>query len=272
MDPLQVRSFTERYLAIHGCRIIESSPHHLVTQLSVEADKDLLHRPFYWMYVEKMGMEPQTARLTLVFDPEQVPDDLKGEFLFFGSPRFTRILRSARNHGQFVRLYQEPRGREYYSFQSKPYTPWLAVIFKISYVCDRKKDRLASLGINLVTGEIREEIYPSFTRMNWTSRLPAQRHTLRPHLSVAEAVSELEYHLHDRLERDDRTWAEEAMERLGQELEQLERFFPEEGAMSEERRQEKKQRQQETVWQYHPRIEVETVGAGLFHIEQWPEA
>ena len=46
------------------------------------------------------------------------------------------------------------------------------------------------------------------------------------------------------------------------ELEQLEHFYPE-GVKNEE----KKQRIRETIWQYHPRVEVEVINAGLFYLD-----
>jgi hypothetical protein len=270
MDQKEIRSFTERYLQYHDCHILESGPTHLVTQLSVQADKDLLNRPFYWMYVEKMNLEPTPARFCFIFDPdpEKRPADLRGEYLFYGSPRLTQLLNSAQNHGKFVRLYQQPSGWDKYSYISKPFTPWLSVNFHVSYICDQKKDRISYLGINLQSGEIREGFYQSILNLSWSVKLPAQRHITHPRLTIAEALGELEYYLQDQLQNEELSWADEAKERLDIELDQLEHFYPDETAMSEEMWKEKKQRQRETIWQYHPRIEVKIVNAGLFYMEQ----
>jgi hypothetical protein len=270
MEPREIRSFVERYLENNSCHIIESSPSHLVTQLSIQADKDLLNRPFYWMYVERCNLEPQPARLCLIFDPEKCPQEVNGEHLFYGSPRFSRMLSSALKHGQFVRLYQQPSGRNRYTYISKPYTPWLGINFKVSYICDQKKDRISYLGIDLQNGQIREQFYQTICQLSWTSKLPAQRHTIEPRLSIAEAVGELEYYLQDQLENENLTWAEEAMERLDMELKQLDSYYPDETALSMELSKEKKQRRRETIWQYHPRVEVSVINAGLFYIEQLP--
>jgi hypothetical protein len=268
MDQSKIRAFTERYLELNGCRILESSPTHLVTQLSIEADKDLLNRPFYWMYVERMNLEPQPVRLSLVFDPDNHPPEIRGEYLFFGTPRFTQILRSAQKYGKFVRLYEEPDVHNRFHFQSKPYTSWLAVHFKVSYVCDKKKDCLRSLGINLISGEIQERFYERLKEQQWSNILPAQRYTVEPHLTIPEAVGELEYYLEEQIRGEDSTWAEQARERLEAELRQLDAYYPEEENMSDSLRKEKKQRREEIVWQFHPRVEISVVNAGLFYFEQ----
>jgi hypothetical protein len=266
MDQQAVRSFTERYLHLTGCHIIESAPSHLVTQLTIEADKDLLNRPFYWMYVEKMGLPPQPQRLCLVFDPETFPEDMRGEYLFYGTPRFSQILKSAQKHGRFVRLYQVPAGQK--PGRAMPYIPWVGVNFKISYICDRKRDEIRGLGINLATGEIREDFDRVIKNLEWTPKIPPSRHLAPPRLTVSQAVGKLEARLQDQLERGDLAWADEALERLGEELELLNAYYPNTENLSESRREERDRRRAETVVQYHPRIEVSVINAGLFYMEK----
>ncbi|MBA4495714.1 YqhG family protein [Paenactinomyces guangxiensis] len=272
MDQKEIRSFTERYLQCHDCHIIESAPTHIVTQLSIHADKDLLNRPFYWMFVERMNMEPQPAQLCFCFDADLRPEHGRVEHLFYGSPRFAQMLNSAQKNGQFVRLYQQPQGWERRNYISKPYTPWLGINFKISYICDQKMDRISYVGINLQNGEVRDGFYQMIQSLSWTSKLPAQRHILSPRLTIPEAVGELEYYLQEQIENEDLTWADEAMQRLEAELNQLDSYYPDETSMSEETRKEKKQRRRETIWQYHPRVEIKTINSGLFYIEQLPES
>lgn len=86
MDPAQVREWTEKYLKLYQCPVIESGPSYLITQLSIEADKDLLNRPFYWMYVEKMNIPPKPVQLCFIFDPENHPPDIRGKFCIMGPP------------------------------------------------------------------------------------------------------------------------------------------------------------------------------------------
>lgn len=268
MDLKQLRSFTERYLHEMECQIVESTPAYIQVQLSISADKDLLNRPFYWMYVERMGIEPTPVQLCFVFEPDQFPKDKRGEYLFFGCPRFTQMVRSAQKHGRYVRLYEKPKPIEPFFKPSKAYTPWLCINFKVSYVCDQKKDAIRSLGINLRSGEIKDNFYTTLKQKHWTNKLPDHRYTLPPAFSYMEAVSELEYYLHEQLEREDLTWAKKANERLKMELEQLEHFFPPSDSLTVEIKKEKQQRQDELMKQYHPRIDVHVINAGIFYFDE----
>lgn len=264
MDQTQIREFTERFLDHHQCKVVEVAPTHLVTQLSIDVDKDLLNRPFYWMYVEKMGTTPQPAQLCFIFDADNRPPELNGEYLFFGAPRFKMMLRSAQKHGRFVRLYQETHLRPRYG-TSLPYVPWLAVNFKVSYISDQKKDIIHQLGINLQSGEIRENFTEELAKFQWTHKLPTGRHLLPEKMNGAEALSELEYYLDDLLKQEDHTWANEALERYINEISQLEAYFPEKSELEEEQHKNKDARKREIIRQYHPRIEVEVINAGYFY-------
>jgi hypothetical protein len=266
MEPNEVRAFTERYLSAYGCTIVESGEHYLQTRLSEEVDPDLVHRPFYWMYVEKMGLQPQTSTLIFTFQADATPDQKPSELLSFGSPRFSAILRSAGKNGRFVRLF-EAGGRSARLWnQPQPYHPWLGVHFLVSFICDRKRDEIRDWGIDLRTGEIWEDFHHLCSQKKWDHRLPPGRHMLPQRLTLPEAVGELEYTLEGWIERQDTAWFEEAKERLNHELNQIHAYYPEEWRMSDALHQEKKQRLRETVWQYHPRVEVEVVGAGLFYM------
>ncbi|QKG84170.1 hypothetical protein GXN76_06580 [Kroppenstedtia pulmonis] len=268
MGPDEVKTFTERYMESLNCHILEQSPHHLEVQLSVEADKDLIHRPFYWMYVEKMGLPPNPSRLAFTFTPDQAPPGVRGELLSFGSPRFTHILNSARKNGQFVRLYEDTPHRVRYTGRSRAYEPWLGIQYQISYICDQKKDEILSQGIHLRSGETVTEFYDKISNRNWSSKLPTYRHILPPLLSIPEAVGELEYALEGYIQSQDLNWARSAKDLLDAELQRIHAYYPDEWRMSDELHAEKKQRIREAVWQYHPRVEVETVNAGLFFLDE----
>lgn len=265
MNQQQLRSFTERYLKEMDCHIIESTPAYILTQLSTAADKDLVNRPFYWMYVERMGIEPTPVQLCFVFDPQNFPEDKRGEHFFYGCPRFTQMVRSAQKNGRYVRLYEVSKPSSMLFNTSKAYTPWLCINFKVSYICDQKKDALRSLGINLCSGEIQEDFNALLNQKKWTTKLPAHRYIPPQALSWMEAVSELEYYLYEQLQQEDLSWAQNAEKRLKNELEQLEHFFPVEA--SEEIKKEKKQRQVELMKQYLPRIDVHVINAGVFYLD-----
>lgn len=266
VDAIRVHRFAERYFSANDCQIIERSPHHLKVKLSVKVDKELINRPFYWMYVEKMNLQPNPTTLNLISKPEKAPEGFNGEFLSFGTPRFRQILQSAINQGRFIRLYENKTPETNNPNNSSPYTPWFGVNYKLSYICDQKKDELLSLGINLYDGQIKSNFYPQIKQRIWTPKIPAHRHIIRPRFQLIECLGKLENFIEEHIKKQDSTWAREAKKRLDQELKQVSLYYPE-GESETGTEAEKKQRIQEIYWQYHPRIEVDIINAGLFYLD-----
>jgi hypothetical protein len=69
MNVEQVRGFVLTYLDAYQCDIMEKAPTHVTVKLSVEADKELTNRAYYWGFVERTGAPAQTMTMTFVFDP-----------------------------------------------------------------------------------------------------------------------------------------------------------------------------------------------------------
>lgn len=267
MKPEQIRSFVERYLTTNDCQIIQSTPEMIEAQLSIEADQDLLNRPLYWMYVQKMQLPPQPVRFRFFFQECEDSRKIYSDHLYLGAPRFTQMLQSAQKRGRFVRLYQIPAIPKTHWPNPKGYDPVLAIQYQISYICDQKKDRLVSLAIHLQTGEIKENFYTWAQQQKWSQQLPPARYIKPAQLSLTQAVGKCEEFLQAQIEQEDHTWLNEANQRVQEECAQAEQYYPESPSMTEEDQQAKKQRLREIIWQYQPRIEIGTINAGLFYTD-----
>ncbi len=83
----------------------------MTVQLTIELDKELMNRPFYWHYLEKTGGDTKSHG-TYLSSPnqEKAPEDIKGEPIHFGSPRLHQIFHSTRNLAGYIRLYENRTG------------------------------------------------------------------------------------------------------------------------------------------------------------------
>lgn len=71
LSPQQVRKQVMDYLEATECTMIEVSPLHVTVKLSPRADRMLTDRPYYWGFVDRTGVQPETLSFTFVFDPEK---------------------------------------------------------------------------------------------------------------------------------------------------------------------------------------------------------
>ena len=288
MDQTWVRNYVEQYLDIHQCEFIEKAPTHLQVKLSVDVDKDLTNRPYYWTFVERTGVEPETMSMNLIFDPEKA-SELRGEVVKFGSRRLQQIFDSAKRRGKAVRLYQQDQATPYRSRNShntsgpiRSLYPWLGVNYKIEFISDKKKDLFLSLGINLGNGKMKSNFLTMIKSLSLTPVLPANVSTITPFLTFREASLQFEEWILGEIQKEEFTWAKKAKQRLELELEQIENFYhlsseikEVDSENEEERREEqeknlleKEKRINEIKWQYSPRIKVVPINYGIFYLEQ----
>ncbi|MED4165033.1 YqhG family protein [Halalkalibacterium halodurans] len=261
MQQEQLHQFLTRYFEANDSPLIDSSPYHLTAQLSIDMDKRLMNRPFYWHYLEKTGGIPQPMQMTLVTDPEKAPNDLKGEAIHFGAPRLHQIFQSTRELGGFLHLYENvPTTGQ----RSVPLHPWLCINAKISYQCDRKKDVFLSLGLNLIHGQIVQSFFPKLESTSFSYKTPDYCFTLSPLITPQSGFIRLEKMIETYARNEGSEWAEQANRRWQEDLHLLEQFYEHVDEKPESYEVEKASLR----GLYEPRIVIDVVNGGLFYLHQ----
>ncbi|MUG43586.1 YqhG family protein [Paenibacillus woosongensis] len=301
----QIQQYVLAYLDITECQIMEKSPHHVTVKLSLQADKDLTNRPYYWSFIERTGAEPQTMSFKFVFDaerhdaelaaaeqdaPKPQEDQLLGrhygairplpvlgpariqrEDLAFGSPRLKQIFDAALRRGRCVYLFESASPKQRMTLLPAAYEPWLGVNFKIEFCCDMKREEIRTLGISLLTGHIDTSFSSRLQSLSLVPRVPENVHIEPTRLSSAEGRDMLEQIIRTELEAYDQTWAEEANERLQEELLLIDSYYTDLLRDPDEEKKKLVQEQYESRrgeirWQYEPRIVVSAINCGIFHL------
>ncbi|BDG46539.1 MULTISPECIES: YqhG family protein [Parageobacillus] len=259
MQQHEIQQFLERYFRANECDILEAGDGYIQVQLSVEMDKELMNRPFYWHYIEQTGGAPAPMQLTLITKQTEKTNSLQGERLHFGSPRLHQIFRSAQKRGSFIRLYEEAASSE----QSHiPLHPWLGLNVKIAYQCDRKKDNMLSLGLHLISGTIIEQFHDRLQKLKLVPKIPDYCFTISPLIKPMSGIGRLERYIYKRISQDDHTWAEQAKKRWAEDLALLDHFY--EGM--EEKPECYYIEKEALEEQYKPRIIVSVINGGLFYL------
>jgi hypothetical protein len=226
-------------------------------QLTVELDKVLMNRPFYWHYLEKTGGTPNPMMLTLVTGQQPAPDG-KGEFIHFGSPRLHQIFASSKKLASFIRLYESvpQQGAQV------PLIPWLCLNMKVTYQSDKKKDQVLSYGIQLVNGAIEEQFHSRLQRLLLTKRIPDFCYTLSPFIKPESAIKRIETTIQHQIDQEEHKWADEAVSRWKEDEDLLESFYEDVAQKPESYFVEK----EALRTQYEPKILVEIINGGLFYL------
>ncbi|MDQ0231952.1 YqhG family protein [Metabacillus malikii] len=223
MEQEKIHGFLENFFTANSCEIIENQPGYLTVQLSIEMDKELMNRPFYWHYLEKTNGVPNPMKLTLITNKQKAPEDLNGEVLHFGSPRLHQIFQSTKKFGRYIRLYENAQSNG----GNIPLQPWLSTNIIVSYQCDMKKDELHSIGLHLVSGTIIENFQEKLEKLELTPKIPDYCFTMTPLIKPLSGLKRIEQFVYEHVRRQDSTWAEAAMKRWSEDLDLLNHFYEE---------------------------------------------
>ncbi|MGN1387138.1 MAG: YqhG family protein [Bacillus sp. (in: firmicutes)] len=259
MQQHDIHRFLTAYFKANGAEILDIHEAYMTVQLTIELDKELMNRPFYWHYLEKTGGQPNPASITFILDPAKTPDHINGELIHFGSPRLHQIFQSAKRMSSYIRLYEN---RQNDSNMQQPLHPWLAANFKVSFICDRKKDLLFSLGLHLLSGNITENFHEKSEGLSLTPKIPDFSFTLSPIIMPKSGISRLERYVRLKLEEEDHQWAERALTKWNNDLSLLEHFYSDCEEKGESYENEKIALQQ----QYEPNIHISIINGGMFYL------
>ncbi|WLR56367.1 YqhG family protein [Mesobacillus subterraneus] len=259
MQQQEIHNFLERYFTANNCELMENDKGYMTVQLTVDLDKELMNRPFYWHYLEKTGGVPNPMKLTFITNKQKAPDDIKGEVIHFGSPRLHQIFASTKNLARFIRLYQSNQ----FPTQT-PLIPWIGLNVKISYQCDRKRDVFHSIGLQLINGMMVEDFHDKILKLPLNSKIPDYAYTLSPLIRPKSGVNRIQSFLTTRVEQEDHTWAEEARKRWQKDLELLHHFYEDEDEETDSFNTEKAALQE----QYEPKVNIAIVNGGLFYLTE----
>lgn len=260
MQQQEIHNFLERYFIANDCAILENRPGYMNVQLTIDLDKELMNRPFYWHYLEKTGGVPNPMKLSLITDPNTAPQQIKGENIHFGSPRLHQIFESTKKLAGYIRLYEKSPSAD--RNQQTPLKPWIGLNVKVSYQCDRKRDVFYSIGLNLINGQFIENFHDGLLQLELTPKIPDYSFTLSPLIMPKSGLKRIENYLKAKIEQEDQTWAEEAKKRWKKDLDLLEHFYRD----NEEKSESYETERQALKDQYEPKMIVSIINGGLFYL------
>ncbi|MFA9559408.1 YqhG family protein [Evansella sp. AB-rgal1] len=262
MNQTEIHDYIKHFFIENESEILEESDGHLHIQLSIDMDKALMNRPFYWHYLEKINGIPNPMRLTLITNTNSAPEDVKGELIHFGSPRLHQIFQTSKELGSKSLLYESIQT----TGATEPLRPWLLLNGSVSYRCDHKKDQFFSIGLSLITGEMIRDMHDKISHRNFVEKIPNYCFTVSPIIKPKSGIERMKAHLMNEIEKEDHTWALEAMNRLKKDEQLLSAFYDDEDEKPESYYQER----EAIKSQYEPKVEISIINGGLFYIHNHP--
>ncbi|WP_243290225.1 YqhG family protein [Bacillus sp. FJAT-47783] len=221
MQQVEIKQYLKRFFQANHCPVLEEGSGYFTVQLTVEMDKELMNRPFYWHYLEKTGGDPQPMKLSFITNSKMTPNHINGEKIHFGSPRLHQIFQTAKKIGGFIRLYEQCEITQGHL----PLHPWIGVNLTVSYICDKKKDELFSLGLHLISGTIIEDFQQKLNTITLTPKIPDYCFTMSPIIKPKSGLKRIEQYVVDKINQQEHDWANDAVQRMNRDLMLLNHFY-----------------------------------------------
>lgn len=259
MYPQQIHGYLVQLFKENNCQLLTDNNHFITVQLSIEMDKKIMNRPFYWRYIESVNGEPNPAQLTLITDYSRHDARIKGEVMHIGSPRLDQLFQVTKEMGSFVKMYEQVPTTHGMNPTVKP---WLGINYKTSYNSNQTKETLHSLGISLLTGTVLKDFQQSLKELELNEN--AEKHVFAVPFIITpvRGMDRLDAIVESIIEADDHTWAEEARSRWEKDRKVLDYFY-EGHEVKPECYEIEKQAMEE---QFNPTIHIEVVNGGLFYL------
>ncbi len=255
-----IHQYIHQFFHENSCKVVENSHDHLTVQLTIDMDKRIMNRPFYWSYVESGGVEAKPAQLTFVTNSSKFAAPLLGERIHFGSPRLHQLFQVTKEQGAFVQLYEKAG---YNQTTQVTLTPWLGVNYKITYSSDRTKEMLYSIGMNLMNGAVIDGFQESVRNLNLEPSVAPNTFYLPYNIPPLRALDRLEDVMNNVVKQDDHAWMGEAKQRQVRDLRVLDYFYSGVEDVPDSYEMEKKSIEE----QYETTIRIEIINGGLFYLK-----
>lgn len=260
MYATQIHDYLRTFFNETNCQIVEDEGHQLTVQLTIDMDKKIMSRPFYWQYIEATNSEPNPAQLTLITDRTKIQNQFIGEVIHFGSGRLSQIFKATKELGSFVQMYEQVEAKD--GIQPT-LTPYFCVNYKVSYYCDRTKEKIYSLGVNLMNGDLEDHFHESICQLKLADKKPDHAFCIPYIIKPNRALERLDLTIQNIINQDDHSWAEEANKRLEKEVEILNYFYED----NEERPESYEIEMRGLQERFNPKIKVEIINGGLFYLK-----
>ncbi|WOV86762.1 YqhG family protein [Sporosarcina oncorhynchi] len=263
MLPHQIHRYLSRFFNENNCQIINDQGHYLSVQLTIEMDKKIMNRPFYWQYVESTDAVPYPAQLTFITDATKLQNEVSGEIVHFGSRRLNQLFQVTRQQGAVVKMYESIHN----AYEVKTIlTPWLGVNFKVTYSSDQTKETLYSLGMNLMTGQMIDGFQEHLNSISLNEEMSPGTFNLPYTIKPLRALGRMELTVIDLIKQDDHSWIEEVNKRWKKDCKVLEYFY--EGVENKPESYEVERQAMEE--QYTPKIKIDIINGGMFYLKGVP--
>lgn len=249
-------TFLRHFFQAQRCQLKYVTEDELTVTLTKSLDQSLMNRPFYWHYMEKMNKEGQPYTLAFTTNPRK--QKKATEMIHFGSPRLQQIFNHLQTYEKYTQLFQRIE-----TYQNTPLYPWLLLNIKITYKGLQSREELFSLGLNLVNGQMKEQMLENIAHMPFKQTISDFCYCMNPLINFKQGYGRMMKVIEQYIESQNHPWIDESIAAFNEEVDLIHYFYtkkdaPESIALEIDRAKK----------QLLPKIIVDIINGGIFYLTE----
>lgn len=254
-NQVDIEKFLTQFFTANHCEVAQMEPGKISVQLTIEMDKALMNRPFYWQYMESTGNVGEPKKLTFILDPDKI--EKEGEWIHFGSPRLEQIYKYLRNTAKFIHLFEEVNVSK-----NTMLHPWLLLNYCIIYEGKQKKEELFSIGLNLINGTFLLNMMEHLEHIELAPTISDHCYTISPLIKVNSGFLRIENYIHDYVMKQEHDWAIESLKLLQEEIAMIHHFYE----SDQDNKDEMEKELDDITARLEPHITYEVINGGMIYL------
>lgn len=253
---IDIEQFLKQFFTANHCEVIQENSGKLAVQLTIDMDKELMNRPFYWQYMEATGNKGQPKKIIFNTKPKQMEDE--GEWIHFGSPRLEQIYNHLRKSGKFIHLFEKVNVNN-----NTMLHPWLLTNYCIMYEGKQKKEELFSIGLNLINGTFVFEMMEQLDQITLSPTISDHCYTISPLIKIQSGFKRIENYIHEYVMNQQHDWAVESLQLLQEEMAMIHHFYE-----IEDNKKEMQKEIDDVEARLQPQITYDVISGGIIYLQE----
>lgn len=192
---------------------------------------------------------------------EEKREQVKGEWIHFGSPRLDQIFKIIQQEGAYTVLYEDCQSNE---TMKTALHPWLVCNIRVKYRGYQSKDELVSVGIRLIDGTMRFQMMDEMEHKNFVSAVPNFCFTLPKIISDERAVERVTEELKQRIKQKSSDFVNKSHKLYEREMNMLNKLI-----IDDDKDDADHQRAKDQIFErLYPQVDLEWINLGCFYVSE----
>jgi len=214
---IDIIPFLNQFFKAKKCSILFTDKEHIHVQLTVELDKALMNRPFYWQYIEATNQNGIPQKLAFTTN---IKDQTEYIWIHYGSPWLKRIYDYILKNNHIIQLYEIHQTNVQTVLQ-----PWLLTNYLVIFEGKQRKEYYFSVGLNLINGAIATDMMERLQNIPLAPNISAYCYVTSPIITIESGFLRIENFVTNQIKNENMNWASDSLKMMNEESHMATYFY-----------------------------------------------